>query len=273
MLNGEKVTLSHASVVIDGSSRITLDGCPVPLQSPQTLSLPGSANPSLLQAQTLFVERPRLWLVSKRSGELMADKDDEKKRPLLFDRLHNLIKAARKTEKGDVIQMGSPGATSSVFDVLKPVTRLEFTVEGLALFSNNGLISRVLESSPLERVYRVRTHGLITPSKKEGLRKGLVIDGVKQPSMSLSVELTKSTISWVNVKSNKSISKKSLKKSFEKMHLKALRMIQVQFGPFKLAELNNGQVAGSFGVDYKEVDLHRISNVQQLLQKANLRKK
>lgn len=306
MVNGEKITLKYASVVIDSNSKITLDGVPLPLQaipqdnqtsSQSSSSSPASSKisvkstqPQKLQTQTWFVERPRLWLAVKRSGELMADKDDEKKRPLLFNRLQGLIRAAQKAEKEDAIAAGMSSSSSSssssnkqttqptklhsphfnVFDLLKPVTRLEFTVEGLALFSNNGLISRILEASSLERVYRVRTHGLITPSKKEGLLKGLVIDGIKQPSMSLSVDRTRSTISWVNVKSSKSLSKKVLQKSFEKMHLKALRMIQVQFGPFKLSELvSDKEVRG--GADFKEVEFHRIPNIQQLLQQRNMK--
>jgi 23S rRNA pseudouridine2605 synthase len=102
----------------------------------------------------------RLWAVNKLRGELVADSDPIKRRPLIFDRIEELMKL-------------DPN--------LRPVTRLEFNTEGLLLLTNNGKLAKLLESSDasMERTFQVKIHGLLTESKLDGLKRGLTVKGVK----------------------------------------------------------------------------------------------
>ena len=105
-------------------------------------------------------EKLRLWAVHKMSGELVIEEDKVKKRPLLINRLQGLVR-----EVGE----------------LKPVTHLDFNMEGLMIYTNNGRFARLLGSpeTAMKRVFKIRVHGLLTESKLQGLKRGLVIKGVK----------------------------------------------------------------------------------------------
>ena len=132
-------------------------------------------------------ERPKLWMIHKLRGELSNTTDENgKNRPVVFDRLRQVI-----SEEG----------------MLMAVNKLEFNTEGLMLLTNNSKLARVMsrvdtgrgrgrgaatsaaaaaaaadgdgDGLGLESKYRLRVHGKITPSKLDGLLRGLTINGVK----------------------------------------------------------------------------------------------
>jgi 23S rRNA pseudouridine2605 synthase len=154
------------------------------------------------------------------SFELTVSKDFMMKRPLLIDRVRRL---------------GVPPEAL-------PVNRLEFNTEGVCLLTNNGVFSRYLENdASMVREYKVRVHGLITPSKLEGLRRGLLIGGVKYKPLKVEVlpKQTSGTISWLQVVVSENRSK-VLRTCFEHLYLKLLRVICTAYGPFKLGKLPPG---------------------------------
>ena len=164
----------------------------------------------------------KIWAVSKARGELMANKDNNKNRPLLFDRIRRLIN----------------------YDVtlLKPVDRMDFNVEGLALLTNHGGLSRIVERELASQTstYRVRVHGLITQSKMLALQRGIYVDGVKHNPLKVKVDRSgKSTISWLTI-SAEGANAKAIKSIFDKIHLRPLRIIRTEYGPFSLAGLPAG---------------------------------
>ena len=105
-------------------------------------------------------DKPRLWVVYKLPGELVAGSDPSKKRPVVLDRLRNL---------------------NIHSEILKPINRLEFGMEGLLLVTNSARLASVMQSlqSGIERKYRLRVHGKVTPSKLDGLQRGLLVNGTK----------------------------------------------------------------------------------------------
>lgn len=167
--------------------------------------------------------RPRIWQVYKLRGELVASKDRTKQRPLLFDRVKKITKVG--------------------IDALKPVDRMEFNTEGLALVTNNGSLSRVLNKElSTHAKYRVRVHGLITMSKILALQKGIFADGVKYMPLEVNLDRqNKGTISWLTLTA-KETNAKAIKSVFEKMHLRPLRIIRTEYGPFSLAGMPNGSI-------------------------------
>ncbi len=167
---------------------------------------------------------PKIWAVHKLKGELVADKDNKKKRPLLFDRIRRLVNC-------DI-------------NLLKPVDRMDFNAEGLLLLTNHGSLSRALEKELASQssTYRIRVHGLITTSKTLALQKGIVVDGVKHKPLRVKVDRSgKSTISWLTV-SAEGASAKAIKSVFGKFHLRPLRIIRIEYGPFNLAGVQSGSL-------------------------------
>jgi 23S rRNA pseudouridine2605 synthase len=131
---------------------------------------------------------------------------------------------------------------------LKPVSRLDFTTEGLCLITSNGKLSRIMESSTMERSYRLRAHGLINESKLSGLRRGLTVDGIKYKPMAVKIERTIGTNSWMTVDTEENKAG-ALKKVFAALYLKPTRVICTGFGPYRLSTLLPE------GVDWAEVKL------------------
>lgn len=139
-LNGSQIDTPFA-IVMDLDS-VKLDGIEI----------------SSTQMRSSSTEIPELYAVYKLSGELCADKDNLKKRPLMMQRLQKLpIPSGQSNE-------------------LKLVNRLEFQIEGLCLVTSSGKLAKLLNSDSLKlkKHYRIRIHGLVTESKLSGLRKGRV---------------------------------------------------------------------------------------------------
>jgi 23S rRNA pseudouridine2605 synthase len=155
-LNGCKVNIAYVEVSYDDD--VTLDGERITV-------FPNSTN------KTQF--SPRIWAAHKLRGELVADNDPIKNRPLMLRRLNQLT----------TIVPSSNNDLSIKSHLLKPISRLDFNTEGLCLLSNSGILAKALGSSTsnLMRYYRMRVHGLITDSKLDGLKKGMYINGKKQP--------------------------------------------------------------------------------------------
>jgi len=169
-------------------------------------------------------ERPRLWAVHKMSGELVSS-HDAKKRPLMLDRVRKALQL-------------EPNVS------VKPVEHLEYRTEGLCLLSNNGSLARYLggEKADLDRSYRVRVHGLLTESKLKALRYGAVVGGVKQKGMAVQIDRQgKSTISWISLTA-KGTSVKAIRATLEQLHVRALRILCVRIGPFRLDDIPAGSV-------------------------------
>lgn len=67
---------------------------------------------------------------------------------------------------------------------LKAINKLEINSEGLQLLTNSPLLALILDNTnqnapQFPRKYRIRVHGKLTPSKLDGLSRGLHVNGVK----------------------------------------------------------------------------------------------
>jgi 23S rRNA pseudouridine2605 synthase len=136
----------------------------------------------LLQTQTSHESRPRVWIVHKVMGEVVADQDPQG-RPSLLERLTR----------------GGVGKNLH----LKAVGRLDMSTEGLILVTNDGGYKRQLElpSNQLHRTYRVRVHGRLSPYKLKAIRQGMTIENLHYRGMIVQIESRKttSTNSWLKL--------------------------------------------------------------------------
>lgn len=176
-----------------------------------------------------FDERPRLWAVNKMKGEVLAQTDSQT-RPLLMDRLKTMMEGK--------LSPTSAGLDSLDVSTLKTISWLDYQTEGICLITNNTQLAKIMggAESEMHRLYRVRTHGLITESKLSGLRRGLLVDGVKYKPMEVSIERTMNTITWMNIKVSET-RPRAITNVFKALHLTPLRIICTEFGPFQSSKL------------------------------------
>jgi 23S rRNA pseudouridine2605 synthase len=163
-------------------------------------------------------ESTRLWRYYKPVGLVTTHKDPEG-RPTVFKNL--------------------PATLPRVLSV----GRLDVNSEGLLLLTNDGAMARRLElpAAGWNRKYRVRLFGKVSQNDLEKLAEGTTIDGVKYGPVIADLERTKGMYSWASV-SLKEGKNREVKRLMENMGLKVARLIRVQFGPFHLGQLAEGQV-------------------------------
>jgi 23S rRNA pseudouridine2605 synthase len=123
------------------------------------------------------------------------------------------------------------------------VGRLDFNSEGLLLLTNDGDLARKLEipSAGWIRRYRARLFGKVEQSDLDKLATGTTIGGVKYGPIVADLERSKGMYSWATV-SLKEGKNREVKRVMEGLGLKVARLIRVQFGPFHLGQLEEGQV-------------------------------
>ncbi|KAG7398891.1 hypothetical protein PHYBOEH_010109 [Phytophthora boehmeriae] len=154
--------------------------------------------------------------------------------------------------KGELVTANDPQGRSTIFDRLRimgltqhmmPVGRLDFNTEGLLLFTNDGDYARQLEHPKTEvpRVYRALVRGNVAESKLLELQRGPLVDGVKYRPIKVTVQSTDKKDSWLQVKVTEG-KNREVRKALAHVRLVVKRLIRVQYGPYRLADLPAGAV-------------------------------
>jgi len=163
-------------------------------------------------------ERTRLWMYHKPRG-LMTTHADPEGRPTVFDNLPE----------------GLPRLIS--------VGRLDFNTEGLLLLTNDGGLARALElpDTGWLRRYRVRAHGEVTQAQLDQLKDGVEVDGVKYGSIDATLERDQGANVWL-VFAIREGKNREVRNVMAHLGLEVNRLIRISYGPFQLAELEEGRV-------------------------------
>jgi len=90
---------------------------------------------------------------------------------------------AYNKKKGELVTKDDPRGRKTVYDSLDhkyrhfiPVGRLDFATEGLLLLTDSSVVATVLMNSDLERVYKVKIKGAVTPAMEEAMKKGMELE-------------------------------------------------------------------------------------------------
>ena len=163
-------------------------------------------------------EPPRLWLYYKPEG-LVTSAADEKGRDTVFDHLPE-----------DMPRVMSVG-------------RLDLNSEGLLLLTNDGALKRRLElpSTGWLRKYRVRVKGNPTEPEIEPLRKGITIDGERFQGMEVKIDRHQGANAWLTIGLREG-KNREIRRAMDHIGLTVNRLIRTSYGPFRLNELQPGEV-------------------------------
>lgn len=163
-------------------------------------------------------EPARMWLYYKPEG-LVTSASDEKGRETVFDNLPE-----------DMPRVMSIG-------------RLDLNSEGLLLLTNDGEMKRRLElpSTGWLRKYRVRVNGNPTDPDLEPLRKGITVDGERFQPMAVVLDRVQGANAWLTVGLREG-KNREIRRAMAAIDLYVNRLIRVSYGPFRLGELEPGQV-------------------------------
>ena len=199
--------ISEGRVKVDGK---VLDTPAMAVDDPARITVDGKPLP---QAQ-----RARLWRYHKPPGLVTTHKDDQD-RPTVFDALPDTL--------GRVISVG----------------RLDLNSEGLLLLTNDGALARELElpSRGWRRTYRVRVFGHVTPEILDGLKGGVVVDGVRYGAIEAAIEKVTGRNAWITVTLTEG-KNREIRNVMRHLDLHVNRLIRQSYGPFVLGDLERGDV-------------------------------
>jgi 23S rRNA pseudouridine2605 synthase len=177
------------------------------------------ADKIMVRGQQISEPEPaRLWLYYKPDG-LVTSESDEKGRETVFDNL--------PPELPRVMSIG----------------RLDLNSEGLLLLTNDGALKRRLElpSTGWLRKYRVRVNGNPMDPDLEPLRKGIVIDGERFQPMNVVIDRIQGANAWLTVGLREG-KNREIRRAMSAINLTVNRLIRISYGPFRLGDMEPGQV-------------------------------
>jgi 23S rRNA pseudouridine2605 synthase len=164
-------------------------------------------------------ERTRLFLYHKPAG-LVSTNSDPEGRPTLFDALPT----------------GLPRLIS--------VGRLDIGTEGLLLLTNDGGLARELElpETGWVRRYRVRAHGHVSQDELDKLRDGVTVDGIHYGPIEATLERDQGGANvWISFAISEG-KNREVRNVLAHLGLDVNRLIRVEFGPFGLGALPEGEI-------------------------------
>jgi len=163
-------------------------------------------------------QETRLWLYYKPLGLVTSEKD-EKGRQTVFDTL----------------PPGLPRVMS--------VGRLDLNSEGLLLLTNDGGLKRRLElpETGWLRKYRVRVNGRPNEATFDPLRRGITIEGEDFQPMEIDLDRQQGANAWLTVGIREGRNRE-VRRAMEAVKLTVNRLIRVSYGPFRLNEMQPGDV-------------------------------
>jgi len=115
----------------------------------------------------------------------VSDKDEVliNKKVIKEDKNRMVTVIVYNKPKGEIVSKNDPQGRKTIFDSLEkkykhfsPVGRLDYASEGLLLLTDSVDVVNALTHSDLERVYKLKVNGFITPKVEEAMKQGLELE-------------------------------------------------------------------------------------------------
>ena len=185
---------------------------------------------------------------------------------------HLSINGIKLTDKplGIITSHNDPQGRPTVFQALYPLVgyaisigRLDINSSGLLLITNSPKLARYYElpSSKIIRKYHVRAYGIVDKDKLNSMQKELIIDDIKYQAIKIKL-LKNSTINtnsndiktniWFEIILSEG-KNREIRKILNFFDLQVNRLVRIEYGSFKLDELDTGKI--------KEVPLKTIKSL------------
>jgi 23S rRNA pseudouridine2605 synthase len=163
----------------------------------------------------------------------------ERTRLFLFHKPRGLITTSADTHDRPTIFGALPKDMPRVISV----GRLDLNTEGLLLLTNDGGLARALElpSTGWLRRYRVRAFGKVEQARLDGLRNGIVVDGVRYGAIEATLDHEQGSNVWLTFAMREG-KNREIRNVLGALGLQVNRLIRVSYGPFQLGELQPAEV-------------------------------
>ncbi len=179
----------------------------------------------------------RIWFLNKPVGYVCSNKEQEKQKSLF-----RLL--------------------SKDFPRVVTVGRLDINSEGLIILTNNPSLSNFLErpSNKVERIYFVEVEGSLPNNFHNFKKKKINIKGIIYEISNLSIIYSKNLNHKFKIKLYEG-KKREIRNVMNFFGLKVLKLKRIQYGPFLLEKLKEGNV--------KEIEKKKINNFLKQLNFSN----
>ncbi|MFX4242009.1 pseudouridine synthase [Aliarcobacter butzleri] len=175
--------------------------------------------------------------------------------------------------KGEIVSKKDPQGRKTIYDGLEhkykhflSVGRLDYSSEGLLLLSDSVDIVNALMHSDLERVYKIKLNGVITPAVEQAMQSGITIEdatsgaykGTKIKSMSfapfLAYDIQTNGIKHSKIKVVINEGKnRELRRFFAHFNLDVLDLKRLEYGGISLNNLPTGKSRYLTKEEYKNL--------------------
>ncbi|MFX4154700.1 pseudouridine synthase [Aliarcobacter butzleri] len=175
--------------------------------------------------------------------------------------------------KGEIVSKKDPQGRKTIYDGLEhkykhflSVGRLDYSSEGLLLLSDSVDIVNALMHSDLERVYKIKLNGGITPAVEQAMQSGITIEdatsgaykGTKIKSMSFApflaydIQTNGTKHSKIKVVINEG-KNRELRRFFAHFNLDVLDLKRLEYGGISLNNLPTGKSRYLTKEEYKNL--------------------
>lgn len=187
----------------------------------------------LVNGHSLSVENKGYYLLYKPSGVVTTTSDDKNRKTVV-----DLINTDKR---------------------IYPVGRLDYDTTGVLLLTNDGEFANILmhPSNKIEKVYLVKTPGILTKDELASLRKGVTIDGFKTAPAKVRIKQynKSSNLSLVEITIHEG-KNHQVKKMFAAVNHEVVKLKRERIGFFDLKDLKIGE--------YRRLTIKEVKKVYAL---------
>ncbi|OCL84750.1 pseudouridine synthase [Arcobacter porcinus] len=187
------------------------------------------------------------------------------------DRMYTVI--VYNKPKGEIVSKSDPQGRKTIYDGLESrykhfmsVGRLDFASEGLLLLSDSVEVVNSLMHSNLERIYKIKVNGFISPKVEQAMQQGIEIEdatkgafkGTKIKSMTFSpflaydIQTNGEKTSKIKVVINEG-KNRELRRFFAHFGLNVMDLKRVEYGGVSLNNLPTGKSRFLTKEEYKNL--------------------